>query len=533
MAYNISAFAGAGAQFFDDNGAPLVGGLLYTYAAGTTTPLTTYTDSTGTVANTNPIVLDAAGRTPNEIWIDGGLLYKFVLKDSSDVLIGTYDNIPGIDDPTAFNNLITVIGTNTLLGTAVPPINEYVTGATYSFVVPNTNTGAVTISIDGLGAKEITYAGSVPLFAGQLVANTIVVIQYDGTRFQLMQSSASIGVVASLSVTNNATVGGTLTVTGATAVTSPSFSVAGNNISAVNSLGFRNRLINGSMAVAQRATSATITAGSTIAAGYSTVDRFYVYCTGANVTAAQTTTSAVNRLRITGAASVTAVGVGQRIEASNSFDLAGGTATLSVDLANSLLTTVTWTAFYANTTDTFGTLASPTRTQIATGTFTVTSTVTRYNAQISIPAAATTGIEVVLTVGAQTSGTWDIGNIQLEAGSVATPFERRDYGRELMMCQRYYGRGKSRQWGAVFETATGILAQISFPVTMRTAPTITRLANSTWGSTAGDNTNTTGYSFAAASVGGVSIAVPVGSSRVVGLPATCATDDFVEFSAEL
>jgi hypothetical protein len=201
----------------------------------------------------------------------------------------------------------------------------------------------------------------------------------------------------------------------------------------------RNRLINGAMSIDQRNAGAaqTITAGAALAY---TVDRWYGYCTGANVTGQRVAGSGADqfRYRFTGAASVSAIGFGQRIEQFNSFDLNGATATLSVDLANSLLTTVTWTAFYATTTDTFGTLASPTRTQIATGTFTVTSTVTRYSTQISIPAAATTGIEIVFTVGAQTSGTWTIGNVQLEAGTVATPFERRHHGMNVDLCQRYY-----------------------------------------------------------------------------------------------
>lgn len=207
--------------------------------------------------------------------------------------------------------------------------------------------------------------------------------------------------------------------------------------------GYKNRIINGSMQIAQRATSATVTAGTgvpTASTGYPAVDRFFVYSTGANVTAAQVAGSGSvrNRLQITGAASVTAVGVGQRIEALNSYDLAGSTCTLSVDLANSVLTTVTWTANYATTADTFGTIGTPTKTQIATGTFTVNSTVTRYNAQISVPAAATTGIEILFTVGAQTSGTWTIGNVQLELGSTATSFDYRPYGTELALCQRYY-----------------------------------------------------------------------------------------------
>jgi hypothetical protein len=252
-----------------------------------------------------------------------------------------------------------------------------------------------------------------------------------------------------------------------------------------STFGFRNRLINGSMQIAQRATSATITAGSTIAAGYSTVDRFYVYCTGANVTAAQVAGSGAikNNLQITGGASVTAIGVGQRIEQLNSYDMAGSNATLSVNLSNSLLTTVTWTANYATTADTFGTLASPTVTQIATGTFTVTSTLTNYSAQISIPAAATTGIEIVFTVGAQTSGTWVIGNVQLEESSIATSFDYRPYGTELALCQRYFqmsfpnGTAPAQNiggTGAMYSQAhaanSPASVQVVFPVQMRATP---------------------------------------------------------------
>ena len=201
----------------------------------------------------------------------------------------------------------------------------------------------------------------------------------------------------------------------------------------------RNRIINGNMATDQRNAGASQTITAAAALAY-TVDRWYAYSTGANVTGQRVQGASANQYRyqFTGAASVTAIGFAQRIEAINSADLAGSTATLSVDISNSLLTTVTWTAYYANTTDTFGTLASPTVTSIATGSFTVTSTVTRYNAQISIPSAATTGLQIVFTVGAQTSGTWVIGNVQLEPGSVATPFERPLYSKQLADCQRYY-----------------------------------------------------------------------------------------------
>ena len=248
--------------------------------------------------------------------------------------------------------------------------------------------------------------------------------------------------------------------------------------------GTRNRVINGAMAVDQRNSGAAQTFTAAAALAYS-VDRWYGYCTGANVTGQRVTgaTAGQYRYQFTGASSVTAIGFGHRIEQLNSTDLASSTATLSVDLANSLLTTVTWTAYYATTADTFGTLASPTRTQIATGTFTVTSTVTRYNTNISVPAAATTGIEIVFTVGAQTSGTWTIGNVQLEPGTVATPFERRSYGQELALCQRYYyqswGGGGFANTGNRYvgmpipNTLSVAIGAGVFPVTMRAAPTIT------------------------------------------------------------
>lgn len=97
MAVNLSMLAGAGAQFFTDSGVPLTGGLVYTYAAGTTTPQATYTTSAGNVAHTNPIVLNSAGRVASggEIWLTDAVSYKFVLQTSAAVTIATYDNVTG------------------------------------------------------------------------------------------------------------------------------------------------------------------------------------------------------------------------------------------------------------------------------------------------------------------------------------------------------------------------------------------------------------------------------------------------------
>lgn len=87
---------GNGFQFFNNDGLPLNAGKIYTYQAGSTTPLATYTDSSGLIANTNPIILGTDGRPPSTIWLTEGFFYKFVLKDSSDVTIQTYDNLYGI-----------------------------------------------------------------------------------------------------------------------------------------------------------------------------------------------------------------------------------------------------------------------------------------------------------------------------------------------------------------------------------------------------------------------------------------------------
>lgn len=98
MTVFLSPLAGAGQQFLDSSGDPLTSRLLYTYASGTTTPQTTFTTINGVTQNTNPIVMDAAGRLESEVWLSGGVAYKIVLRGATGALIGTYDDIYGIND---------------------------------------------------------------------------------------------------------------------------------------------------------------------------------------------------------------------------------------------------------------------------------------------------------------------------------------------------------------------------------------------------------------------------------------------------
>jgi len=97
MSAYLSPIGGAGAQFFTNQGVVLAGGKIYTYMAGSTTLMATWTDYLQSVQNANPIILDSAGRPPAEIWLQAGTNnYKFVIEDSNNAVLGTFDNIQGI-----------------------------------------------------------------------------------------------------------------------------------------------------------------------------------------------------------------------------------------------------------------------------------------------------------------------------------------------------------------------------------------------------------------------------------------------------
>jgi hypothetical protein len=85
-----------GQTIFGPTGEPLSGGQIFCYQAGSTTPLTTYTTNSGNIAQTNPIILGTDGKLSQELWLQYGYSYKFVVEDSANNLIATYDNIAGI-----------------------------------------------------------------------------------------------------------------------------------------------------------------------------------------------------------------------------------------------------------------------------------------------------------------------------------------------------------------------------------------------------------------------------------------------------
>ena len=157
MTVNISPAGGVAAQFFTDDGIPLAGGKLYSYAANSSTPQATYTDSTGATARSNPIILNSAGRVPDsgEIWLTTNLAYKFLLKDSTDVLIASYDNVSGIGDTTA------LLDFEALLAGA--------TGASLVGYLPATGP-AITVqaALIALQAQDVNISALVSINGGQI-----------------------------------------------------------------------------------------------------------------------------------------------------------------------------------------------------------------------------------------------------------------------------------------------------------------------------------------------------------------------------
>jgi hypothetical protein len=143
-------------QFFTAAGIPLVGGKLFTYASGTTSPLATYTDDTGLFANTNPVILDSRGEA--SVWL-GPSRYTFVLKDSNDNLIWTADGVGTIQGKQ--NPVIVATA-----GQTVFTVPEYGLGG-YLMVIVNGLVKEYNLDYTETSTTSITFATG--LTAGQRV----------------------------------------------------------------------------------------------------------------------------------------------------------------------------------------------------------------------------------------------------------------------------------------------------------------------------------------------------------------------------
>lgn len=144
-------------QLYGSDGAPLVGGKIYTYAAGTTTPLATYTDYTAGTANTNPIILNSLGQA--NIWL-GTSSYKFSVYTAADVLLYTVDNISA---PIDSAGLATALSSPTPIGNTAPNTGAFTTLAATTGTITTVNAttvNAATITATGtVTAETLTFEG--------------------------------------------------------------------------------------------------------------------------------------------------------------------------------------------------------------------------------------------------------------------------------------------------------------------------------------------------------------------------------------
>jgi len=193
-------------QFFKADGTPLVGGKLYTYTAGTTTPQTTFTDSAGGTANTNPVILDSRGEA--NIWL-GGATYKFKLADANDVEIWTVDNIsaPTSGVSPALSGNVT-IDTNS----SSPALKITQTGTGYALRVQDSadpdSTATVIDNTGKLGVGTVSPSELVDISGGNLAFTAAA-----GTLYAKITPGASVTDIAadgaralSLSTNGNARV---------------------------------------------------------------------------------------------------------------------------------------------------------------------------------------------------------------------------------------------------------------------------------------------------------------------------------------
>jgi hypothetical protein len=230
----------------------------------------------------------------------------------------------------------------------------------------------------------------------------------------------------------------------------------------------RNRIINGAMQISQRGTSFS----TPVSLAY-TIDRWFIGWGGAApATVAQVSNSAGyrNAFQATGAASNTVLSINQRIESYNCSDLSGATVTFQANITVSTPQTVSWSLSYPTAQDNYTSM-----TTISAGTWSATATATTFTATItSLPAGAVNGLQLAFypnNGGAFTSGTITITGVQLEVGSVATPFERRQYGTELMLCQRYYTIVGGNLVGAL-NNSGNVAAFAYLPANPRTTPSV-------------------------------------------------------------
>lgn len=417
----------------DANGAPLSGGTVEVYLAGTSTPVSTFSDKAGLVANTWPIVLNTLGvNNQGAVWITGGSAYKFIIKDSTGVVQRTIDNVSGINDSAAAaDQWVVYAGTPTFV-------------SANSFTVPGdqTQTFSFGTRLRTVNTAGVIYATVVrSVFSGS--ATTVTVLTDSGA-LDVGLSAVSTGLVTA----QNPSIPGTVALPP-----------------------FRNRVINGAFHIDQRNNGGpqTITAG---ASPVYTMDRFYVSCTGVNISAQRALgTGYRNAFTLTGAISNTGTLFGQRIESVNVYDWIGRQIYVQVPISSVGVTSLTWNVYTADVIDNFSA-----KTLIATGTLPLAPGVETKFFTFNAGPNAGRGIAIEFVSGPLTGGQTIVyqGAFQAEAGQV-TSFEAVEIGDDLRRCQRYmeaFSIGALDCISSNFQAGQNNTYTVPLKVTKRAIPSI-------------------------------------------------------------
>ncbi len=208
--------------FLDANGNPLSSGTVTFYVPGTTTPKNTWQDAAGTILNTNPVVLNAAGRAI----IYGSGEYREIVKDSAGNTI--WDQLTADTAPTTGISWGGTSGGSANAQTVVASGFSKTAGSKLLFIAGHTNTGALTVNPNGDGAIDVlkpSPSGPINLSGGEVVSGTLVELDYDGNSFNILTDAGSLlgpsTDLASAATTNLCTIPShTVNITGTVTITS-------------------------------------------------------------------------------------------------------------------------------------------------------------------------------------------------------------------------------------------------------------------------------------------------------------------------
>lgn len=332
-----------------------------------------------------------------------------------------------------------------------------------------------------------------------------------------------------------------ITLNGDSGITTPTYGGTDTSEYLVPVTAFKNRIINGQMMIDQRNAGAshTITTGGL----FYGVDRFFTFCSGANLTGQRisgTNTGTAYAYKITGATGSTSANYGQRIENLNVLDLNSQTVTVSLKLyASAIISNVSVTLFYCSGVNTgYGSTSS-------SQPITVGSGLNTYSVNFTLPSTASNGFECAIgfASGIGNGVSVEISQIQLEKGSTATSFDYRPYGTELALAQRYYYRISNNSANSLASFATGVVAAATqidraysaLPVTMRSAPTIGINSLRNYDGVTASAVTSVGSNFSTTTVGSASFVNSGGGLGVgrQGMVIENTSSAYLEFSAEL